>query len=363
MGHKNAGANLINRFKQFLRAAKKSTLVFYHSDADGLSACVIIAKTFEKLGNEAPLCIPTEYFETEKMLSNFDKQKPANVIFLDIAIDSKPDIVKKMEKEAKMLVIDHHKIINDISSERTVFIKPQMLSAVEPSNYPASKLCFDLCSAIVDLKKEKWIASIGIIGDKSEKQWHSFLNKALWENNVSMEELKGIAELIEAVKVVDPERFSELFEMLYFLSPKQILKSPLNEMREKLNAALSKYMERFEKEAEHYEDIELYFFVIEPEFPIKSALIDRLTEKYPNKTIIVVEDIGKEKLRFSARRQDFRLAMNDLLEKAVRGIPRGEAGGHVPAAAGSIPAAYLKKFKENLLNILREEYRKRRDFV
>ncbi|RLG68669.1 MAG: hypothetical protein DRO07_03230 [Candidatus Iainarchaeum archaeon] len=358
MGHENLKEKLINRFKQFLKGAKENTLLFYHSDADGLTASVIMAKTFEKLGNEAPLALPAEYFETEKMLSAFEKHKPANVIFLDIAIDSKPKVVQKIEKHAKLLVIDHHKISNDISSEKTVFIKPQMLSAIEPSRYPASKLCFDLCSSLINLKKEAWIACVGIIGDKSAKQWREFLNKTSKENNVSIEELKCIAELVEAVKVVAPESFAELFELFYFLSPKQILKHPLNEMREKLNEALKEWQERFEKEAEYYSKLELYFFVMKPEFPIKSALIDRLTEKYPDKTIIIVEDLEEQKLRFSARRQDFKVKMNELLEKAAQGIPKSDAGGHIPAAAGSIPRGYLKEFKENLLNILKEVYRK-----
>ena len=359
MEYKNLKGKLINRFKQFLRKAKENTLIFYHSDADGLTASVIMAKTFERFGNEAPLALPTEYFETERMLSAFEEHKPANVIFLDIAIDSKPKVVQKIEKHAKLLVIDHHKIASDISSEKTVFIKPQMLSTIEPSRYPASKLCFDLCSALVDLKKEAWIACVGIIGDRCAKQWSEFLNKASKENNVSIEELKKIAELVEAVKVVAPESFAKLFELFYFLSPKQILKHPLNEMREKLNEALKEWQERFEKEAEYYPELELYFFVMKPEFPIKSALIDRLTEKYPNKTLIIVEDLEEQKLRFSARRQDFRVKMNELLEKAVREIPRGEAGGHVPAAAGSIPKIYLEKFKRNVLNILKEKYGKK----
>ncbi len=292
------------------------------------------------------------------MLSAFEKHKPANVIFLDIAIDSKPKAVQKIEKHAKLLVMDHHKIASDISSERTVFIKPQMLSTIEPSRYPASKLCFDLCSSLINLKKEAWVACVGIIGDKSAKQWREFLNKASKENNVSMEELKCIAELVEAVKVVAPESFAELFELFYFLGPKQILKHPLNEMREKLNKALKEWQERFEKEAEYYPELELYFFVMKPEFPIKSALIDRLTGKCPDKTLIIVEDLGEAKLRFSARRQDFKVKMNELLERAAQGIPRSDAGGHVPAAAGSIPRAYLKKFKENLLAVLRKKYEK-----
>lgn len=345
---------LLRRFKDFLKEAKK-TLAFYHSDADGLSASVIMAKTFEKLGNKNLSTVPVEYFETEKMLKTFEKEKPQNVIFLDIAIDSKPDVIRKMSKQS-LLIIDHHKIASDINASNIVFIKPQMISTIEPSRYPASKLTFDLCSSLVDLKKERWIAGIGIIGDKSEKQWKEFLKLIEKENKVSYEELKELADLIEAVKVVSPQDFANLFDMFYFLEPKQILKSDFVKLKEKLNKALDKWLSEFEKNANFFPELELYFYKIKPDFPIKSALIDRLTEKYPDKTIIVLEDLGEAKLRFSARRQDFKVKMNELLEKAVQGIPQAEAGGHVPAAAGSIPRGYLKRFEENIIKILREKY-------
>jgi len=332
---------ILEQFREFLLSAKKQSVLFYHSDADGLAAGVIMAKAFEKLGNAAPVSVPVEYFETDKMLAVFKKHAPTKVIFVDIAIDSKPHVVKEMEKKAKLLVVDHHKIAHNIESKRTIFIKAQMLSPIEPSNYPASKLTFDLCSAIVDLKKESWVPCVGIIGDKSTVQWKSFLKKACEESKVSVEELKLIAELVEAVKVVSPERFSELFDMFYFLAPKEILESPLNQKRVTLKKALAKLKEQFKNKAEYYPDLELYFFEMKPEFPIKSALIDSLTDKYPDKTLVIVEDIGEEKVRFSARRQDFRVKMNELLEKAVRGIPDSDAGGHVPAAAGSVPRAHL----------------------
>ena len=69
-------------------------------------------------------------------------------------------------------------------------------------------------------------------------------------------------------------------------------------------------------------------------------------------------DSGGKVLRFSARRQDFKVKVNDLLEEAVEGIPGADAGGHIPAAAGSIPREKLAVFKENVIRILREKHKK-----
>ena len=47
---------------------------------------------------------------------------------------------------------------------------------------------------------------------------------------------------------------------------------------------------------------------------------------------------------------------NDLLENSIKGIPESGAGGHTPAAAGSIPKKYYEKFLENLERELSKFY-------
>ena len=77
----------------------------------------------------------------------------------------------------------------------------------------------------------------------------------------------------------------------------------------------------------------------------------------PHKTIILLQILPRGRLRFSARRQDCKVKVNDLLVEAVKGIPDSNAGGHAPAAAGSIPRQYAKKFKNNVIAILEKKYK------
>ena len=67
-----------------------------------------------------------------------------------------------------------------------------------------------------------------------------------------------------------------------------------------------------------------------------------------------MQEMNPDRIWFSARRQDFKVKMNELLEEAVKGIPDSSAGGHIPAAAGSIPKSYEDRFKENIVKILKE---------
>jgi single-stranded DNA-specific DHH superfamily exonuclease len=346
---------LIQRFKEFLKSIGDCEL-FYHRDADGLCSAVLFAKALEKLGKQLRKTHALESYE----MGAISAAKAGTVVFLDLSVDSKETVVRELEKRASVLVIDHHKIYMDINSAKTLMMKPQFISTIEPSSYPASKLTYDLCSSIVDLSKDSWVASVGIIGDASYETWKRFVEESAKKAGVTKEELESIAELINAVQTLAPERFAELFELFMLAMPKQILNHELNELRHKLKEELAYWKEEFRKNSEHYPELELYFFYMKPQARIKSALIDELTKELPNKTIIVVEDLGEATVKFSARRQDFKVKMNELLEKAVQGIPRGNAGGHAPAAAGSVPRAYIGKFKENLLNILREEYRKKK---
>lgn len=346
--------NLLKRFKEFMKGIS-DCVVFYHRDADGLCSAAVFSKALEKLGKKPCKAIALESYEIASAveLSRGAKQ----IVFLDLSADAEKHAIKLLEKNASVLIIDHHKVYADLNSEKTLMIKPQMISIIEPSSYAASKLCFDLCSGLVNLSEDAWISSIGIIGDFGYEKWKSFVDDAAKKADASVDELSDIVSLINAVHTLAPERFSELFELLMFSRPKQILRHELNTLKEKLQRELSFWKNEFYKNAEYFPEVELYFFYMRPSARIKSVLIDVLTKELPNKTIVIAEDLGEPTIKCSARRQDFRLAMNELLENAAKGIPRASAGGHVPAAACSVPRKYFGKFKESLLRTLRERYK------
>ena len=87
---------------------------------------------------------------------------------------------------------------------------------------------------------------------------------------------------------------------------------------------------------------------------LKSALIDSLTFEHPNKTLVVVLDAGNDTLRFSARREDFKVKMNELLEYVTKEIEGADAGDRIPTAAGSVPRSQLNNCKSNVKKFLKE---------
>lgn len=337
----------IKRFKNFLNSFP-SFNVFYHGDADGFCSAVVFAKAVEKLRKKISSAAA---IESPDLLPKVCQNKSfGNAVFLDLAADSDKLFLAGLSKKARVLVIDHHKLYCDFKSDGALVIKPQMLSAIEPSSYPASKLCFDLCSTLVSIDEISWVASVGIMGDFAYKKWAAFVNESAKKASVSVDDLKVIADIISSVQAVSPEDFSELLELFLAGEPKAIMQSNFNSLRKEVFDELEFWKKEFYKNAEVYEKEELYFFTIKPKYRIKSMLIDSLTKEMPNKTIIIAEDFGGDEIRFSARRQDFKVPMNSLLESAVAGIPKASAGGHIPAAAGRVPRCYFSKVKARILS-------------
>lgn len=351
----------LDEFTSFVRSLEPSDRIgiLHDSDADGISAAVICAHAIERIrGVPANLVITQKkrMVSIEKETVKKLKQNRINkFITLDLAVDQEPQKFKPIEKFADTLVIDHHKIYNDLSSKKTVFIKAFELSnKVEPSKYATSKLVFDLFSKITDLSDLDWVACVGMVGDFSVNAWKNFVNRVLKTKKLSMNQIKGCTEIVNAVEIIHVNDISSLFALFYrAVHPRDLLESRFSSDREKVEQERSRLLREFGQKAEMHPKQELIFFQFKSKYSIKSAVVDYLSSKiYPDKTLIVVEDIGNGILTLSARRQDYKVKMNDLLEKAVKPLKGGIAGGHVPAAGGKIRRADLVQFKDNVLKIL-----------
>ena len=139
--------------------------------------------------------------------------------------------------------------------------------------------------------------------------------------------------------------------------PVDVLESKFRKFLKEFKKEKDLLVEVFGEKAEEFPEIELCFYAIRAKYEnIKSYVINEISEMRPHKTIILLQFLERGRLRFSARRQDCKVKVNDLLVKAVKGIPNSNAGGHAPAAAGSIPRQHARKFKEKIVEILERQY-------
>lgn len=353
-----------HKIKEFLSfvgnlSSNDKIAILHDSDADGVSAAVITAKSIYRITGKKPVLVFTQ---TKRMVSieqntiSILKKNKINKLFvLDLAVDQNKKTVGQVEKFSEIIVIDHHKIYSDISSKKTTFIKASMLSKkIEPSRYATAKMCFDLFSKIVDLSDVAWVACVGLVGDFSVNAWKSFVGNTLLQQKVSLSQIKNCTDLVNSVEIIHVEDLSELFEKYYDSeNPKTLLASKFRTYKTKVEKELSRLLKKFKQKAEFFPSIDLTYFEFKSKYSIKSYLVNHLSSIAPkHRSIVVVEDVGNGLLAISARRQDFKIKMNDLLERSVKNLPQAIAGGHVPAAGGKIRKEDLPRFKQNLIKNL-----------
>ena len=300
------------------------------------------------------------FISTNNYIIRHEKKKANKLLVLDLGIDGERNSLAEKCPFEKCLVIDHHKMYRDLNSEKIVFLKAQFFTKKEPSAYAASKFAFDLFSKVVDVSDLDWIACIGILGDVGLEAWKAFVKKTIKKRNVSMTWLYRFLDLIAAVEVVANKKIPELYwEFFDAKHPSDVLESKFHRFLGEFKEEKDRLVEGFGEKAEQFPKIELCFYAIRAKHEnIKSYVINEISEMRPHKTIILLQFLPNGRVRFSARRQDCKVKVNDLLVEAIRGIPNGSAGGHAPAAAGSIPRQHAGKFKNNVAAILERQYGK-----
>ncbi|HLC92454.1 MAG TPA: DHHA1 domain-containing protein [archaeon] len=351
---------LLEKFDSFVKSISQNDKValVHDLDADGISSGAICYNAIKLMRGSAPDLIITQPYKTTQLLKEslaaLKKKKINVLIVVDSAFDQSPDSVQAAEKiVSRILVIDHHKDYA-LKSKKALVVKPQSVSEIEPSKYPAAKFAFDLFSRHCDVQKWSWLACVGLMGDNQLLQWKDFVEQSASEHGTSIEELWKVAEVISAVETLAPVKLQKL--MLFVAganSPGEIINSEFAEYVSKLNSLTEKYMKEFKKKRVVYPTQDLVWFEFKAKPNIKSVLINKVSnEFFPDKTVMVVQDKGDGWLNFSARRQDFKVKTNDLLESAVLGMKGAGAGGHIPASAGRIRKRDLKEFKKRILAAL-----------
>lgn len=353
-----ANRDLLKRFIAFALGVSKSDRValLVHADGDGLMSGAIASRGLKATRNRpADFFLALGYLGPETLrrkLFDLKSRGVTKILVLDLGLDQDKTLFETAESFAEVLFIDHHKFYQDFNSEKTVYLKASVLwPRKNPAQYPASKMVFDLFSKIVDLSDSAWLACVGIFADCSRRQWKSFFSRSVREIHSSESEIASVCRVIDAVGIIDHQRFEELYRLfLRALSPSEILASPFSSLSKDLETELAYWLSEFEKKGEFVEDLELVWFVFTPRFGIKSPLINAISiDRFPDKTVVLVQLLdGSPHALISGRRQDGKMKVNDLLERSVAGIAGGSAGGHGPAAAGKVPRGELERFRANL---------------
>ncbi len=361
-------SDLLKQFDTFMTSLKSSDkIAIYHdSDPDGTCAGVIAAKATEALtGKKVALhtgANKNHRFVSEELANEFKKEKINKLIIVDIAAEEKPEGLLIVSKFADILIIDHHKVYHDLKDEKQItLIKPQLIwDMPEPSKYCTSKLVYDLMLRQVKQDSLDWVSVVGLIGDVCTSIWPEFMQAVFTKYNIELKKdlfetkLGLIARIISSAEVYSDKNINLCFNALYKAkNPDDIINSELVKFKDIIEGEIKYFIDNAQALAEFQKDIELVFYLVEPKHAIKSPLCTILGFKYPNQTVIVVTK-ENENYCVSARRQDKKVAVNNLLEECTKGFNNSNAGGHAVSAGATFPVRYFDEFKSRLVANLKK---------
>lgn len=340
---------------------KDRIAILHHTDPDGISSAVLLNKLLQKVRNkESDIVInqkPEDISISDETIIKIKENKISKLFIADLCIDQYQDKnLKKIEQLCEIVVFDHHKLYNDLNSDRIIFLKPQILNKkIDSGKYSASKFIYDLGNKISDLKEYDWVACIGLIGDQVISKWNAFHKNTLKRNKITKKKniLDEATEIIFLTESYDYRKVKECYDVLNnSKNVKQILGSRLKRYKKKVEEEIDYWKNNVIKFAEFYPNHELVFDYIKPRYSIKSAICSVISSKYPDKTIVIAEDMKSDYIKISVRRKDRKIAVNELLEKVLKGFKQASGGGHVNSAGGRIRKQDLYRFKDNILNMM-----------
>jgi nanoRNase/pAp phosphatase (c-di-AMP/oligoRNAs hydrolase) len=105
----------------------------------------------------------------------------------------------------------------------------------------------------------------------------------------------------------------------------------------------------FEEKREAHDGV--YFYELISKYHLSSPVSSILSKKViqENEILVTYHNKGDGKTSASARRQDCKLHMGDLMRECTADFPNSNGGGHIPAAGAKFPTTHLEQFKKNVI--------------
>ncbi|MBI4739087.1 DHH family phosphoesterase [Candidatus Woesearchaeota archaeon] len=360
----------VQRFDAFVKSltANDRIALMHDTDPDGICSGALVAASVERIRKKPiDLVIPKGHEKvtlTDENLKMLQQNKINKLITTDLGIDGDPATVRQAEVFCEIVIFDHHKISNDVNSPRTIVAKAQYITdKIDSSQYPASKLVYDLFSRHVDLSDRDWVAAAGLIADASAKTWQTFLDGLFVKygekklDNIFDTPFGMVGRIITSSIGIDAAHVPALFKcVLEAKSYKDVLSSKFKEYEEKYSAELKRCIDECRQKAEFHPELELIWYEIKSPYKINSPVSTILSFMPENlsMTIIIAQDMGDGAYAISSRRQDGKIAMNDLMENAIKGLEKAGGGGHKPAAGARVLKNDWRVFKKRVLDALKD---------
>lgn len=329
------------RFSDFVAGLKgKKVALVTHTDLDGVASGKVVSEAvnpdFLKFVNYPDL--------NSQLVGELRKAKVDRVIFTDLMLREQ-SFITDIEKFSEILVIDHHPSESDFNSDRTVFMNSQ--------DNCGAYLSYHLFSKVKNLEKLDWLVACACLADFFYFKNRDFMTKT-YEKYGDKFEFSG--EFVKMQGKFWDFQYDLSLAISYYLGKEEKLfqKLPkkfgelggLEKAASEVRKDLENAKKRFDEEKQVIGDN--YFWEIKSKYAVKSLIVNELSKKILDKTLIFAKQNGRDYF-ISIRRQDGKVDVGKYLGKLVEGLEGSNAGGHFKAGGGQI----LYKDKEEFLRRLK----------
>ncbi len=336
--------------KKVLEGRRKGILL-YHNDPDGITSAALILRFFsgfEAVPRKGPVM-------DDVFVRELAEREPQVLVFLDIPADQEREKLLLMkEKGIQIVVVDHHIAEWNLNRDGILHINPRFRK--KDAYIPAACVVYKALFLLgFDVKRLSWLACIGIVGDYGFRECGDVMEECRLEypyllrgnplksrimegaklisSAVTLKGLKGAGEALRIVKQC--EHFEDLMAS-------RKLKSWRRTVDEEIRSIVSEFEEKKETRGD------VVFFRIETRLNLTSVISTMLSERYPDKIVVIRKRSGKG-WKVSVRNQSGRYNVGEIVKRAVKGL--GSGGGHEKAAAGIVSGwlKFRKRFLEEVV--------------
>lgn len=338
---------------KFLNEIKNNhnVIIVFNNDTDGMCSCALIKKVLKRL-EKTPYIISQPMPTDKNLLRRIQTTLPDKIIFLDLGIDQQDNLIKIIRRICDILIIDHHQVSKNVNSKNIVHYNPRFKN--KDIYQSTTYLAYKICSKIMDMKNEMWIAAIGIVADYALEDSGDIIEeiakKYSVDKNLHETVFKKIFDMINSARALNMLSCEEIVEMLCKAEDYEdfIKFSAFMESYKKIENEKIGIMVDAEKSAENKGKILLYEFKARSN--LRSTIATDISERHKDRLIVIYERVGT-RIKLSARNQNKNIDVGRVLEKAIKDL-NASAGGHEAAGGATINEKDWEKFKENLIEIV-----------
>ncbi len=333
------------RFYEFVSSIKPKdnvVLISHVADTDG----VVSARILNQVARAGTILFLDHPQLNERLAARLEREKATRIFISDMS--GTPEFVRRLERFARVAIIDHHLFGEDLNSERTVFLNTTGLCA--------SYACYYLASRIRDVEALDWLAATACVADWTYAENRAWMKKVYRKygerfvgtiQGVRRGKFWGFASAIGGAVIYFRPRTKKVYDRLGDSFGEL---GDLSRYSAKIDDYVADCNRRFQREKRKSGDIYLWEF--RPRFPVGSAVSTGLSTRIRGKTLIICSLEGRT-VGLSARRQDGKVDLPELLRSLLQGFKGSSSGGHLKAAGGSFPSRYKKIFLKRLEGMAR----------